>query len=263
VKIATWNVNSINARLQTVLDWFREAQPDVACLQELKCVDEKFPREPFEALGYNLAVFGQKSWNGVALLSKHPLSDVRRGLPGDDADEHSRYVEAVVEAPTPVRVASIYLPNGNPTTPTNSPTSSAGWSASAPTPPASCRWRSAWFSPATTTSSRPKRTSTTGAAGPRTPSSAPSPAPPSARSAGSASPTRTSRRAAAPTSTPSGTIRPGAWERNNGIRIDHALLSPQAADRLTGFEVHRHVRGRSAEGERPSDHVPVVIELAS
>ena len=114
MRIATWNVNSVNARLETVLRWFEEAAPDVACLQEIKCVDEKFPTEAFERLGYNVAVHGQKSYNGVALLSKHPLGDVRRGLPGDDLDEQARYIEAVVEAPRPIRVASIYLPNGNP-----------------------------------------------------------------------------------------------------------------------------------------------------
>ena len=98
-----------------MLAWFDEAQPDVACLQEIKCVDEKFPREPFEALGYNVAVHGQKTYNGVALLSKTPLEDVRNGLPGDDADDHARYIEAVVStADGAVRVACIYLPNGNP-----------------------------------------------------------------------------------------------------------------------------------------------------
>ena len=114
MRIATWNVNSINARLETVVRWFEEAQPDVACLQEIKCVDEKFPAEAFERLGYNLAIHGQKSYNGVALLSKHPLEDVRRGLPEGDGDDHARYIEAVVSGPQPVRVASIYLPNGNP-----------------------------------------------------------------------------------------------------------------------------------------------------
>ena len=101
MRIATWNVNSVNARLETILAWFREAQPDVACLQEIKCVDEKFPAEPFERLGYNLAVHGQKTYNGVALLSKFPLEDVRKGLPthpehGGESDDHARYIEAVV-----------------------------------------------------------------------------------------------------------------------------------------------------------------------
>src|SRR6201990_1382926 len=114
MRIATWNVNSVNARLETVARWFEEAQPDVACLQEIKCVDEKFPAEAFERLGYNLAIHGQKSYNGVALLSKTPLEDVRRGLPDPGEEEHSRYLEAVISGPRPVRVASIYLPNGNP-----------------------------------------------------------------------------------------------------------------------------------------------------
>ncbi|MGZ6040024.1 MAG: exodeoxyribonuclease III, partial [Phenylobacterium sp.] len=114
MRIATWNVNSVNARLETVLKWFEAAQPDVACLQEIKCVDEKFPAEAFERLGYNVAVHGQKSYNGVALLSKSPMEDVRRGLPDPGEEEQSRYLEAVISGPTPVRVATIYLPNGNP-----------------------------------------------------------------------------------------------------------------------------------------------------
>src|ERR1044071_3895807 len=119
MRIATWNVNSVNARLETVVRCVEAAQPDVACLQEIKCVDEKFPAEAFERLGYNVAVHGQKTYNGVALLSKAPLEDVRRGLPflpdaGDDTDDHARYIEAVVSGPQPGRVASIYLPNGNP-----------------------------------------------------------------------------------------------------------------------------------------------------
>ena len=82
MRIATWNVNSVNARLPTVLAWLEAAQPDVVGFQEIKCLDEKFPREAFESLGYNVETHGQKTYNGVALLSKYPLSDVRRGLPG-------------------------------------------------------------------------------------------------------------------------------------------------------------------------------------
>jgi exodeoxyribonuclease-3 len=114
MKIATWNVNSVNARLETVLAWFKTAQPDVAALQEIKCVDEKFPTEAFEDLGYNVAVHGQKTYNGVALLSKFPMEDVVRGLPGDETDEQARYIEALICAPQPIRVGGIYLPNGNP-----------------------------------------------------------------------------------------------------------------------------------------------------
>jgi exodeoxyribonuclease-3 len=209
MRIATWNVNSINARLDTVVRWFEEAQPDVACLQEIKCVDEKFPAEPFERLGYNLAIHGQKTYNGVALLSKRPLEDVRRGLPEGDGDDHARYIEAVVSGPAPVRVASIYLPNGNPT----------GTDKFA--------YKLAWMG-------------------------------------------RLRRHAQALLALeeplallgdynvipePRDAEFPNNW--NNGIRIDHALLSPQAADRLRGVSIHRDVRG----WDKPSDHVPLVIEL--
>ena len=117
MRIATWNVNSVNARLERVLEWFESAAPDVAVLQEIKCVDEKFPTEAFERLGYNVAVHGQKTYNGVAMLSKFPMEDVRKGLPflhDDEVDEQSRYIEAVIAAPTPFRMVGIYLPNGNP-----------------------------------------------------------------------------------------------------------------------------------------------------
>ncbi len=111
MKIATWNVNSVRARAPHLARWLKEAAPDVALLQELKCVDAEFPAMEVETLGYNVATFGQKTYNGVAILSKRPIEDVVRGLPGDDGDEQSRYIEATVAG---VRVASIYLPNGNP-----------------------------------------------------------------------------------------------------------------------------------------------------
>ena len=112
MKIATWNVNSIKARLPRLLEWLEAAQPDVALLQELKVIDTAFPMQPIEDLGYNIATHGQKTYNGVAILSKRPIEDVRCGLPGDENDEQARYIEAMVDT---VRVASIYLPNGNPT----------------------------------------------------------------------------------------------------------------------------------------------------
>ena len=112
MKIATWNVNSIKARLPRLLEWLEAAQPDVALLQELKVTDAAFPMQPIEDLGYNIATHGQKTYNGVAILSKRPIEDVRCGLPGDENDEQARYIEAMVDT---VRVASIYLPNGNPT----------------------------------------------------------------------------------------------------------------------------------------------------
>jgi len=116
MKIATWNVNSIKARLPNVLAWLDNAQPDVVLLQEIKTVDETFPALEIEERGYNCAVHGQKSYNGVAILSKHSLEDVMTGLPGNEDDEQARYIEAWVDAggDDGVRVASIYLPNGNP-----------------------------------------------------------------------------------------------------------------------------------------------------
>jgi len=111
MKIATWNVNSIRARLPRVVDWLSEAKPDVALLQEIKVVDENFPGDAIEELGYNIAVHGQKTYNGVAVFSKYPIEDVTAGLPGDDEDDQARYLECFTGG---VRVASIYLPNGNP-----------------------------------------------------------------------------------------------------------------------------------------------------
>ena len=258
MRIATWNVNSVNARLETVLKWFREAAPDVACLQEIKCVDEKFPREAFESLGYNVAVNGQKTYNGVALLSKSPIEDIRRGLPGDDDDDHARYLEAVISAPKPVRVASIYLPNGNPVG-TEKFAYKLAWMARLNAharellaleerlvlagdynviPEAGdCEDPAAWvddalFQPQSRGAFRGlKWLGLTDAY---------------AQADG------------APGGYTFCDYQAGAWQRNNGIRIDHALLSPQAADALAGVVIHRDVRG----WDKPSDHVPVVVELA-
>lgn len=257
MRIATWNVNSVNARLETVLAWLGEHQPDVVCFQEIKCVDEKFPREPFESLGYNVETHGQKSYNGVALLSKLPMSDVRRGLPGDPSDEQARYIEAVIEAPHPVRVGGLYLPNGNPIG-TEKFAYKLGWfdrlNAHArdllaleeafvlcgdynviPTPN-DARNPSAWVDDALFQ--------------------------PESRAA-----FRTLCNLGLSDShllghEPPGTFtfwdyQAGAWQRDHGIRIDFHLLSPQAADRFAGIETHRQAR----EMDKPSDHVPVVVTL--
>jgi exodeoxyribonuclease III len=110
VKVATWNVNSIRARLPVALEWFDQARPDVALLQETKVVPEQFPAEPFEERGYNVAACGEAGGrNGVAILAKSPIEDLRCALPGDLDDQEARYVEAVVRD---VRVASVYVPNG-------------------------------------------------------------------------------------------------------------------------------------------------------
>lgn len=257
MRIATWNVNSVNARLETVLAWFDEAQPDVACLQELKCVDEKFPREPFEDRGYNIEVFGQKSYNGVAILSKFPLGDVRRSLPGPEDDEQARYIEAVVEAPAPLRVASIYLPNGNPVG-TEKFAYKLRWFERLrlhaadllkleealvlcgdynviPTPE-DARNPEAWTGDALFQ--------------------------PESRAAFRALKNLGLYDAGELGRQPPGTFtfwdyQAGALRRDHGIRIDFALLSPQAADRFEAIETCRDARGM----DKPSDHVPVVVTL--
>jgi len=257
MRIATWNVNSVNARLETVLRWFEEASPDVACLQEIKCVDEKFPAEAFERLGYNVAVHGQKSYNGVAILSKTPMEDIRRGLPGDEADEQARYLEAVISGPSPVRVASIYLPNGNPIG-TEKFAYKLAWMGRLN---AHVRGLLAFEEPLALVGDYnviPE------------PRDADNPAAwlgdalfqPESREAFRALKWLGLTEAFLSIDGAPGTYtfwdyQAGAWQRNNGIRIDHALLSPQAADRLAGCVVHRDVRG----WEKPSDHVPVVVEL--
>lgn len=111
MKIATYNVNGVNGRLPVLLKWLTETNPDVVCLQELKAPQEKFPEQAIRDAGYNAIWQGQKSWNGVAILAKGDIQEVRRGLPGDDEDEQSRYIEAIVGG---VLVGCLYLPNGNP-----------------------------------------------------------------------------------------------------------------------------------------------------
>ncbi|MFP5447413.1 MAG: exodeoxyribonuclease III [Caulobacterales bacterium 32-67-6] len=257
MRLATWNVNSVNARLETVVRWFEEAAPDVACLQEIKCVEEKFPAEAFERLGYNVEVLGQKTYNGVALLSKTPLEDVTRGLPGDESDEQARYIEAVVSGPRPVRVASIYLPNGNPVT-TEKFDYKLGWMARlhrhaqgllALEEPLALMGDYNVI-PEPRDAENPEKWLDDALFQPRS---------------------REAFRAlkwlglsdaymqadGAPGAYTFWDYQAGAWQRNHGIRIDHALLSPQAADRLRGCEIHRDVRG----WEKPSDHVPLVIDL--
>ena len=115
MKIATWNINGVKARIETALQWLAEARPDAVCFQEIKSVDEGFPAGAFEDLGYQVAVHGQKGFNGVAILSKRPMEDVRRGLPGDAADTQARYIEALIPGDKGMlRFGGLYLPNGNP-----------------------------------------------------------------------------------------------------------------------------------------------------
>ena len=116
MRIATWNVNSVRQRIEHLTAWLKEAAPDVVCLQELKCLDEAFPRLEIESLGYHVETLGQKTFNGVAILSKHKIEECQRGLPHQPGEPQSRYIEALIapKGQTPIRVASLYAPNGNP-----------------------------------------------------------------------------------------------------------------------------------------------------
>ena len=124
MKIATWNVNSIKVRIPHLMEWVAQAEPDVVLLQELKTTEDQFPRMAIDELGYNMAVVGQKTYNGVAILSKMPIEVEQTALPGDPSDEQARYVEALIGN---VRIASIYLPNGNPVGTEKFLTNSNGW----------------------------------------------------------------------------------------------------------------------------------------
>ncbi|WP_068317593.1 exodeoxyribonuclease III [Polycladidibacter hongkongensis] len=258
MKIASWNINGIKARMDTVLRWLQEEQPDLACFQEIKSIDEAFPREPIEALGYHLETHGQKGFNGVALLSKTPFEEVIRRLPGDEADEQARYIEGVVATDNgPVRLGGLYLPNGNPV--------------DTPKFPYKLAWMQRLNAHAAQTLQQEEAFILAGdynvipdpqdAAKPET-------------WVGDALYRPESRQAfralnhlgfteairATQDAVKTYTFwdyQAGAWQRNNGIRIDHLLLSPEAADRLQGTGIDKHVR----DWEKPSDHVPVWLEL--
>lgn len=258
MKIATWNINGVKARIDTALAWLKEAEPDIACFQEIKSVDENFPREAFEALGYNVETHGQKGFNGVAILSKLPIDEVIRGLPGDDSDEQARFIEAVVSVPSgPLRVISLYLPNGNPVDTAKFP------------------YKLAWME---RLEARAKALladeETFILAGDYNVIADPIDAKRPEVWEGDAlfrPETRQAFRAllnlglteafrACDTAADRYTFwdyQAGAWQKNNGIRIDHLLLSPPAADRLRGCTIDAHTRG----WDKPSDHVPIWIDL--
>jgi exodeoxyribonuclease-3 len=256
--VATWNVNSIRQRLAHLLRWLEAAKPDVVCLQELKCEDDAFPRLEVEAAGYHVETHGQKALNGVAILSRTRPEDVTRGLAGEDGDTQARYLEAVFGTPKGVlRVASIYLPNGNPPGSDKypyklgfmerlrrraiellrleEPLVLAGDYNVIPEP-IDARNPSVWvadalFLPQTRAAFR--RLLTLGLT--------------DALRACDPAPDRYSF----------WDYQAGAFQKNNGIRIDHLLLSPQAADRLASCHIDKETRA----WDKPSDHVPVVVEL--
>ncbi|MFQ6018381.1 MAG: exodeoxyribonuclease III [Kiloniellaceae bacterium] len=254
VKIATWNVNSVKARLPNLLAWLKAARPDVVLLQEIKTVEENFPRLELEALGYHAAVAGQKGYNGVAILSREPVEDLMRRLPGEPADEQARYLEGTTFG---FRVASIYLPNGNPVE-SDKFSYKLRWMArlrdhvaellSSERPavlggdynviPAAedCYDPAAWaedalFKPETRRAFR------------------------AILNLGVTDAFRAlHREAGAYTYWDYQGI---AWSADHGLRIDHLLLTPQAADRLAACQIDKAPRGK----DKASDHTPVWCEL--
>lgn len=259
MKIATFNINGIKARIAALPEWLKDAQPDVALLQEIKSVDEGFPRELFEDMGYNVETHGQKSFNGVAILSKLPLEDVRCGLPGDDSDEQARWIEATVVGKQAIRVCGLYLPNGNP----------------APGP--KYDYKLAWMArlqaraeallaeetpflmagdyniiPQDEDARHPEVWQEDALARPESRAAY--------RRLVNLGLTEAFRaRVHGPEHYSFWDYQAGAWNKDDGIRIDHFLLSPAVADILVDCQIDKHVRA----GEKPSDHVPVWVELGN
>ena len=259
MKIATFNINGIKARIEALTAWLDDTTPDVALLQEIKSVDEGFPREPFEDRGYNVETHGQKGFNGVAILSKLPLEDVTRGLPGDDSDEQARWIEATVVGDRAVRLCGLYLPNGNP----------------APGP--KYDYKLAWMDrlytraqqllaaeepaimagdynviPQAQDAKRPEVWTEDALFRPETRTAY--------RRILNLGFTEAFRaRHHGPGHYSFWDYQAGAYDRNDGIRIDHHLMTPQAADLLRDCWIDADVRAKG----KPSDHVPVWVDLAA
>lgn len=258
MKLASFNINGIKARIAALPEWLDEAQPDVVVLQEIKSVDENFPRDLFEDRGYNVETHGQKSFNGVAILSKLPLEDVTRGLPGDDSDEQARWIEAtVVGDRNAMRVCGLYLPNGNP----------------APGP--KYDYKLAWMKrlearargllaaeepavmagdynviPQDEDAARPEAWTKDALAMPETRAAY-------RRIVNLGFTDAFRARTQGPGQYSFWDYQAGAWNRNDGIRIDHLLLTPQAADLMRDCRIDKEIRAR----EKPSDHVPIWAEF--
>ena len=258
MKVSSFNVNSLKARLGNLKDWLKDASPDVVCLQETKCTDDTFPRGEIEDLGYNVAFHGQKTYNGVAILSKHPIDEAIPGLPGSDGDDHARYLEAVISINGgAMRVASIYLPNGNPIGTEKfsyklawmdrliaharellkyeEPLILAGDYNVIPMPE-DCFDPKAWegdalFQPESRAKFR------------------------ELLNLGLTDAFRACH--TEPHRYTFWDYQAGCWPKDKGIRIDHLLLSPQAADRLRACDIDKEPRGR----EKPSDHTPIWAEF--
>lgn len=258
MKIVTWNINGVKARLEAAVSWLSAERPDVVCLQEIKSVDEGFPRGPFEELGYRVETHGQKGFNGVAILSRLPIEDVTRGLPGDDDDTQARYIEGtIIQGRRAVRVGGLYLPNGN------------------PIGTAKFDYKLAWMQRLEAHARRLlKDEGLIVLAGDYNVIPEPIDAKRPEAWINDALFQPESRKAfrrllalgltdAVRTCHPDGGVytfwdyQAGAFPKDDGIRIDHLLLSPEAADRLESAGVEKSVRG----GEKPSDHAPAWVEI--
>jgi exodeoxyribonuclease-3 len=264
IRVVTWNVNSIKTRVGVVAGWVKVERPDVLLMQEIKCADDEFPRKQFEDLGYSVETVGQRAYNGVAILSRHLLRVEHRRLPGDDEDDQARYIEAAVELPAKgkhrrqiLRVASIYLPNGNPSG-SEKFVYKLDWMTRlvrharrllkqqevlvlggdynvAPTD-ADVYDPLSWGNDAVC---RPETRAKFG----------------ELLNLGFTDAIAT--RHPEPGNYTFWDYQGGAWAKNHGWRIDHLLLSPQAMGRLADCGIDNKPRGR----DKPSDHVPVWCDL--
>lgn len=260
MRIATWNVNSVRMREQLVADWLRRVQPDLLLLQETKCEAASFPAAAFEAAGYSSSVVGQKSYNGVAVLSRVPAEVTCRGLPGlPEDDAQARYIEVrVADASGPITIGNLYLPNGN-------SGGDAGYEYK-------LRWMELLASRAEALLADDQSVllagdynvcPTDGDFARDTLSASDALVRPETRARFRALQwlgLTDAVRALQP-SGPAYTFwdyQHGAWPQDRGLRIDHVLLSPDLAERLTSAKPDRDERGQP----QPSDHVPVVVELA-
>ncbi len=257
VKIASFNINGIKARANALMTWLRDAQPDVALLQEIKSVSENFPSDLFKDLGYTVAVNGQKSFNGVAILSKLPIEDIVTRLPGDSEDDQARWLEVTIVGNQAIRMCNLYLPNGNPTPgpkydyklswmrrlhekakeliDSEIPAFMAGDYNIIPQAKDAANigaWeQDALFLPESRTEFR------------------------RILNLGFTDAFRAKHNGSGHYSF--WDYQAGAWDRDDGIRIDHFLLTPQCADLLKNCQIDKHIRSK----EKPSDHVPIWIEL--
>ncbi len=255
IKVASFNINGNKARLPRLLEWLEETRPSVACLQEIKTQDEGFPAADFEKLGYKAIWHGQKGFNGVAILADgEQPEEIQRGLDGEPEDEHSRYIEAQVFG---IRVACIYLPNGNPQP--------------GPKFDYKLRWMDRLHARMKAIAAEEVPAVVTGDYNviptDRDVWSPPAMAPDALMQPGSRDAyyrlMHDGWTDALATHNPRGGVwtfwdyQAGAWQRDHGFRIDHALLSPELADRLVASGVDKAHRGR----EKASDHAPVWVAL--